>query len=126
MHLFLVDSANDRMGGSEFSSSSSSLKLTFGRLPFCFAVPAHPFAAACEGSINNARGSNTATPQPSEHSFAHTQVTSQLSGYSVLATIIKDAHLACRLAKQWASSGCSQAGEETIAGPPDGILHRHW
>ena len=42
MHLFLVDSANDRMGGSEFSSSSSSLKLTFGRLPFCFAVPAHP------------------------------------------------------------------------------------
>ena len=48
LHLFLVDSANDKIGGSEFSSSSSSLKLTFGRLPFCLAVPAHPFAAACE------------------------------------------------------------------------------
>ena len=45
-YLFFVDSARDRILGSSESSSSSSQKLTFGRLPFCFPGNAHPFAAA--------------------------------------------------------------------------------
>ena len=51
-HLFLVDSANDRIGGSVPSSSSSSLKLTFGRLPFCLPGIVHPLAVVCKGPVS--------------------------------------------------------------------------
>lgn len=130
-HLFLVDSANDKIGGSEFSSSSSSLKLTFGRLPFCFSVPVHPFAAACKRPITMCQDHS---PHFSDCSFVHTFLLhihniSSLCGYIVLAAVIKYVqqrpHLACLWAAQGASSGCSQAGAETDVGPPDETLHRH-
>jgi hypothetical protein len=53
VHLFLVDSASDRMGGLSPSSSSSSLKLTFGRLwPLCLAGSVQPFAASAQGRVS--------------------------------------------------------------------------